>query len=177
MKKFDIHSINHKINHYLSPQAMGDFNKFLEEMPARAGKAALILAGAMWFLAGLAVVYATTVASDVANIRTELVKSEALKPVVPRLVKTPVDNKSVQGFADRVNPLYRDVAITAEKGIISITSSDGRYFGAFREAINHAYNGGQRWRLDLKSLCVGRECSNGTFLTGKFSVNTLKIER
>lgn len=176
MSKFDLKQLNATINKYLSPQGMNDMNLFLEQMPMRAGYGVLIAGGIVWLIAGLAVVYATTVAKDVAEIRTELIKSEALKPVVPKLVKTPVPTGAVEQFVERVNPLYKDVKINGSGGKINVTSNSGRYFGAFREAINHAYNGGQRWRLSLESLCVGRECTGG-FLQGSFSVNTLKVQR
>lgn len=176
MSKFDIKAINAAINKYLSPQGANDMNRFIEQMPMRAGYGILIAGGIAWFVGGLAVVYATTVAKDVSNIRAELLKSEALKPVVASLVRTPVPAADIEIFVDRVNPLYRDVDITANASKIVMSSSNGRYFGAFREAINHAYNGGQRWRLSLESLCVGRECEGG-FLSGTFNVNTLKVQR
>ncbi len=176
MSNFDFKQLNATINKYLSPQGMNDMNLFLEQMPMRAGYGVLIAGGVVWLIAGLAVVYATTVAKDVAGIRAELIKSEALKPVVPKLVKTPVPANQVTRFVERVNPLYKDVTINGSGGNIKVGASSGRYFGAFREAINHAYNGGQRWRLSLESLCVGRECEGG-FLQGSFSVNTLKVQR
>lgn len=177
MKKFDFKALNAQLNRYLSPQAMTDVNKFLEGMPLRVGYTNLIAGGAALFLGGLAVVYATTVAKDVADIRAELVRSEALKPVVAQLKRTPVPEAEIQAFAELVNPRYQDVSIMATGGgKIKIVAADGRFFGAFREAINHAYNGGQRWRLSLDSLCVGRECDDA-FLSGTFNVNTFSIER
>lgn len=176
MSKFDFKSINAAINKYLSPQGANDMNRFMEQMPMRAGYGVLIAGGIAWFIGGLAVVYATTVAKDVAEIRAELIKSEALKPVVASLVRQPVPNQDIMDFVERVDPLYKDVSIVANGSKISMTSGSGRYFGAFREAVNHAYNGGQRWRLSLESLCVGRECEGG-FLSGAFNVNTLKVER
>ena len=176
MKKLDLNSINATINKYLSPQGMADTNKFLEEMPLRAGYGVLIAGGIVWLLAGLAVVYGTTIAKDVAAIRADLIKTEALKPVVPQLVKIPVPADEIDGFIEKVNPLYRDVTLSNVSGKINIKSQSGRYFGAFREAINHAYNGGQGWRLSVESLCVGRECKNG-FLSGEFNVNKLKVQR
>jgi len=151
-------------------------NKFMEQMPMRAGYGVLIAGGIAWFAGGLAVVYATTVAKDVAEIRAELIKSEALKPVVASLVQQPVSASDVEDFVERTNPLYKDIKIGASGSKINFTSDSGRYFGAFREAVNHAYNGGQRWRLSLESLCVGRECKGG-FLSGTFNVNTLKVQR
>lgn len=177
MKKFDPKAINAAINKYLSPQGMNDLNRFLEQMPLRAGYGVLIAGGIVWLLAGLGVVYATTIAKDVSAIRAELVKSEALKPVVAQLVRNPVPDSEISAFANKVDPLYSDVSIKAGRsGLITLTSSSGRYFGAFREAVNHAYNGGQRWRLSLQSLCVGRECKGG-FLNGTFRVETLKVQR
>lgn len=170
--KFDLNSLNK----YLSPQGLGDLNKFIEEMPMRAGYAACVVAGVVWFIAGLGIVYATTVAKDVAEIRAELVKSEALKPVVPQIQQTAVNANDIKQFVDRVNPLYRDVEITASNNVITFKSNSGRYFGAFREAVNHAYNGGQGWRLSLQSICVGRECKSG-FLSGQFAVNRLTVQR
>lgn len=170
--KFDVNSLNK----YLSPQAFSDLNKFIESMPLKTGYAVLIAGGVVWLFAGLAVVYATTVAKDVAEIRAELVKSEALKPVVPTLSTDPVPSAEVEEFAALIDPLYQDITITADKSKLEFTASSGRFFGAFREAINHAYNGGQGWRLSLQSLCVGRECEGG-FLQGQFSVNKLTVQR
>jgi hypothetical protein len=177
MNKFDFQKFNAAINKYLSPQGMGDLNRFLEQMPVRAGYGVLIAGGIAWMIGGLAVVYATTIAQDVADIRAELAKSEALKPVVAQLKTQPVPDADIREFVELVDPLYSDVNISSGRGgTINVTANSGRYFGAFREAINHAYNGGQRWRLSLQSLCVGREC-DGQFLQGTFKVNTLKIER
>lgn len=177
MKKLDPKAINAAINKYLSPQGMTDLNRFMEQMPLRAGYGVLIAGSIVWIIAGLAVVYATTIAKDVSAIRAELVKSEALKPVVAELVRTPVPDADISAFVTKVDPLYSDVSITTSgSGAISVVSSSGRFFGAFREAINHAYNGGQRWRLSLQSLCVGRECKGG-FLSGTFKVDTLKVQR
>lgn len=173
----DFQKLNAQINRYLSPQGMGDLNKFLEQMPVRAGYGILIAGGIAWFVAGIAVVYATTLAKDVASIRAELVKSEALKPVVPQIVNTPVPDEEIKAFAEKVNPLYKDVNINMlQGGKITVSATSGQFFGAFREAINHAYNGGQGWRLALNSLCVGRECK-GSFLSGEFSVNRIKVQR
>jgi len=178
MSKFDFKAMNAAINKYLSPQGMNDMNKFIEQMPMRAGYGVLIAGGIAWFFGGLAVVYATTVAKDVAEIRSELIKSEALKPVVATLVRQPVPASDVSAFVEKIDPLYRDIDIKASGSKITVSSSNARYFGAFREAINHAYNGGQRWRLSLESLCVGRDCqSQGGFLNGTFNVNTLKVQR
>ena len=171
--KLDINSLNK----YLSAESMGDLNKFIESMPLRAGYGVLIAAGIAWMLAGLGVVYATTVAKDVADIRAELIKTEALKPIVPKLIEVAVPNDEVKAFVDIVNPMYKDVQITANGNKISFVANSGRFFGAFREAINHAYNGGQGWRLSLESMCVGRECDKKGFLSGEFAVNRFKIER
>lgn len=171
--KFDLNSLNK----YLSAQAMGDLNIFLEQLPMRAGHGVLIAAGVVWLFAGMAVVYSTVIAKDVAEIRAELVKSEALMPVVPKLVELPVEDSELQGFVDRVDPLYTNVSLTKIENKLILQSASGRYFGAFREAINHAYNGGQGWRLSLESLCVGRECEKGVFLKGEFKVNRLLVQR
>jgi len=176
MKKFDFNKLNASINKYLSPQGMNDVNRFLEQMPLRAGYGVLIAGGIVWFLSGLAVVYATTVAKDVADIRTELIKSEALKPVVPQIIKQPVASSELSDFIDKISPLYNNITITSNGSKIVVTSTSGRYFGAFREAINHVYNGGQGWRLSLESMCVGRECV-GQFLQGTFSIDRLKVQR
>lgn len=175
--KFDIKTLNATINKYLSPQSAADLNVFIEQMPMRAGYGVLIAGGVAWLIAGLAVVYATTVAKDVADIRAELIKSEALKPVVASLVQNPVADAQIVSFVERIKPLYKDLSISSTgKGALSISSGSGRFFGAFREAINHSYNGGHNWRLSLESLCVGRECKGG-FLQGTFKVNTLKVQR
>ena len=177
MNKFDINALNASLKKLLSPQSMGDLNDFIEKMPVRVGYPALIAGCVAWFIGGLAVVYATTVAQSVADIRAELVKSEALKPVVAQLVRKPVKDAEIDAFIEKIDPLYPNVQIQSLKnGRVKLSANSGRYFGAFREAVNHTYNGGQRWRLQLESLCVGRECEE-SFLSGVFKISTLKIER
>jgi len=170
--KLDLNSLNK----YLSPQGLADLNQFIEDMPLRAGYAACIVAGVVWFIAGLSIVYAVTVAQNVAEIRTQLAQAEAQKPVVPSVQQTAINATEIEEFVKRINPLYRDVQISSSNNVITFRSSQGRYFGAWREAINHAYNGGQGWRLSLQSLCVGRECKAG-FLSGEFAVNRLVVQR
>ena len=171
--KFDMNSLNK----YFSAQSANDLNAFIESMPMRAGYGVLIAAGIAWLLAGLAVVYATTVATNVAEIRTELIKTEASKPLVPKLSKIAVPDSEVKAFVERTDPLYKDVVITHDGNSIKLNANSGRFFGAFREAINHAYNGGQGWRLSLQSMCVGRECEKQGFLSGEFTINRLKVVR
>lgn len=171
--KFDLNSLNK----YFTTQGMADINKLLEEMPLRAGYGVIIAGAVAWLFAGMAVFYATTIAQDVASIRAELVKSEALKPEVPQLVTTPVAVDEIKSFIEKVNPMYKDINISIKGNNLVMNANSGRYFGAFREAINHAYNGGQGWRLSLQSLCVGRECKDKGFLAGEFKVNRLKVVR
>jgi hypothetical protein len=171
--KFDMNTINK----YFSAQSANDLNAFIESMPMRAGYGVLIAAGIAWLLAGLAVVYATTVAANVAEIRTELIKTEALKPLVPKISEVAVPDDEIEKFVEMTNPLYQNVNISHDKNAIKFNANSGRFFGAFREAINHAYNGGQGWRLSLQSLCVGRECEKQGFLSGEFTVNRITVVR
>jgi len=171
--KLDMNSLNK----YFSAQSFNDLNAFIESMPLRAGYGVLIAAAIVWLMAGLAVVYATTVATNVAEIRTELIKTEASKPLVPKISEIKVSADEVKSFVEKVDPLYKDVIITSDNGNIKFNANSGRFFGAFREAINHAYNGGQGWRLSLQSLCVGRECEKQGFLNGEFTVHRLTVVR
>lgn len=168
-----------KLQKYTSPQAFNDLNDFLESMPMRAGQGMLIAAGIAWAVAGAAIFYAIIHAGQVAELRSELVKAEALVPQVPKIVRNSVPADQVSAFTQRVDKAYGNVKVSSIGNTIRVTSGNGRYFGAFREAVGHLFNGGNQresWRIDVQSLCVGRECKPN-FLMGEFTVYKLGVDK
>ena len=170
-----------KLQKYLSPQAFNDLNEFLESLPLRAGYGLLIAAGIAWLMAGAATFYAIIQAQQVAELRTELLKADALKPQVPKIVRKPVQEGDVRAFARKIDKVYDNVKVTSLNDVISLQGSSGIYYGAFREAVGHLFNGGnaargESWRIGVKSLCVGRECKPN-FLNGQFQVYKLAVDK
>lgn len=170
-----------KLQKYASPQAFNDLNDFLESLPVRAGQGVLIAAGIAWAVAGFAIFYAIIQAQQVAELRTELLKAEALVPQVPKIVRESVPDQKIKAFAARVDKAYQNVKVVSSGNTIKVTSGNGRFFGAYREAIGHLFNGGdsrlgETWRIDVKSMCVGRECK-GNFLNGEFTVYKLAVDK
>ena len=168
-----------KLQKYTSPQAFNDLNDFLESLPVRAGQGMLVAAGIAWAVAGAAIFYAIIHAGQVAELRSELMKAEALVPQVPKIVRNDVPGAQVKEFTGRVDKAYDNVKVVSSGNTIKVTSGNGRYFGAFREAVGHLFNGGSQsesWRIDVKSLCVGRECKPN-FLMGEFTVYKLGVDK
>lgn len=162
---------------YLSPHAYKDLDSFVEQMPMRAGKGILVAGVVAWVAAGLSIMYATMQANHIMTLRADILKAEALKPTVPVITKVPVGDDEVEAFTTKLGELYPQITVNGRGNSIEMRAGDTDKYGAFREAVGHAFNGGKGWRLDVDELCVGRECKNNLGLYGVFSVNRLRVDK
>ncbi|MCB1538438.1 MAG: hypothetical protein H6865_04530 [Rhodospirillales bacterium] len=165
------------IKRYLSPNAYKDLDVFLEQLPMRAGQGIIIAGVAAWLAAGCCVVYVTMQASNILHLRADILKAESLTPTVPVITKVPVPGTEVEDFTKKLSDLYPQINFVGQANRIEMRSADTAKYGAFREAVGHAFNGGRGWRLQVESLCVGRECKNNLGLFGAFSVNRLRVDK
>lgn len=144
---------------YANPQAMKDFDRFLDAMPLNVGYNALIAAGIAWVLAGAAVMFASMEASKVTSLRADLMEIESLKPPIPELEYLPISASSLSGLAKKMEKLYPGISIlVGGEGKVTISGSAVSYYPQFRSAIGHFQSGGKSWHVNVNSLCVGREC-------------------
>ena len=171
--KFDVASIKR----YVSPHAYKDLDVFIEQLPMRAGKTLLIAGLSAWVIAGLSIVYVVMQANSIMALRADILKAEALKPTVPIISKLPADAAEVADFAKKLGELYPQLTILGAGNRVEIRTFKTDMYGAFREAVGHAFNGGIGWRLDVEGLCVGRECPNNTALYGAFTINRLRVDK
>jgi hypothetical protein len=165
------------LKRYFSPNAYKDLDVFLEQLPMRVGKAMIIAGVIAWLAAGLSIVYVTMQANHVMGLRADILKAEALKPTVPVITQTPVESAEVDAFAKKLAELYPQLTIISSGNRIEMRTQSTDKYGAFREAIGHAFNGGKGWRLAVESMCVGRECKGGTGLEGAFTVHRLRVDK
>jgi hypothetical protein len=172
LKNFDWRSLQK----YMDPKSSGDLNAFLEKLPQNAGQTVLIAAGIAWAMAGALGLYASIQARQLTELRAELVKADALTPVVPKISDVPIDKKEVETFIAKVSKAYEGVNIKANGATIVITSAQTSNFAKFREAIGHMQNGGSQWRVTLEKLCVGRECGDREKLAIALKVNKVSVE-
>lgn len=143
---------------YTSPRAIEDLNTFLEGLPNHVSKSMLIAAGLAWGLAGGTGVYTTIQLQKLTALRVELEEAKAINPTIPTIEKLAVSSATISKFVENIDPIYSGLSIKAQGSSITITGSEIRAFGQFREAVGHVLNGGQEWRVDVDKMCIGREC-------------------
>lgn len=166
-----------QIQRFLSPNAYKDLDAFLEKLPSRAGHGLVIAGGIAWAVAGFAVLYAVMQANHVMGLRADILKAEALKPTVPIISRRPVEAAQVAQFTEKLNEFYPQLNLRAQGSAIDIRATRTDMYGAFREAVGHLFNGGQGWRVEVDSLCVGRECPFNTGVQGVFTINRMRVEK
>ncbi len=171
IKDFDPRSLNKLTN----ASAAEDLNHFLEKMPQNASQTMLVIAGVVWMGAAAVGLFTVVNLQSLTQLRTELQEAEAIKPSVPKIVNQAVKPNDLKKFAERMKDIYQGVDIKASGTAISMTASSTNTFGQFREAIGHVQNGGDGWRIDIKSLCVGRECE-GKPLSTTLKINTISVK-
>ncbi len=158
-----------------SPQASQDLNHFLENLPSHTGNSVLIAAAVIWATAGGLGLYTFVQSRSLAELRAQLIETEAVKPNVPRVTNVAEDSANVEAFVDNAKESYDNLDMKANGSSIVINADDTRFFPQFREAIGHVQNGGRGWRVNIDQMCVGRECSKKP-LEIQLKVNRVSIE-
>ncbi len=164
------------LNKYFGKQSSEDLNRFLENLPQKAGQTVLIAAGIAWGTAAAAGLYTTVQTQSLIELRASLKEIEALKPVVPTIKNIPIPKTDIEKFVESSRESYRGIDIKVDKSTIVITANNTSNFTEFREAIGHMQNGGEGWRVQLEKLCVGRECDRRFKLAATLKVNKVSVE-
>lgn len=171
VKKFDWRSLKK----YSSPQAIDDFNRFLEKMPQNTNKSILVVAAVVWASAGAIGLYATVKMQEFAEISLERDNAQALVPNVPVISDRPVDEKTIASFVDEIQKIYKGLEIKGSSATITVRAKSTAQYGEFREAIGHIQNGGSGWRVNVERLCVGKECQQVP-LAAALKINLISVD-
>lgn len=174
MKKsgFDINALRRMAN----PQAIKDLDKFLDALPLNVGYNALIAAGIAWIVAGAAVLFASTETASVNKLRSDLLAVEALKPPVPTIEYIKVRKNELDKISDKIEQTFKPVTVLVKgDGEITVSASDTDYYPQFQAAISHLQSGGKNWKLEIKKLCAGRECT-GPAIQAQLTLTKARID-
>ncbi len=172
-KNFDIK----KFEKYFSKKSSEDLNRFLENLPEKAGHNILIAAGVIWALAAGLGLYASIQTQELITVREKLRETAALTPVVPKIQNKGIAKDEVEKFVEGAKNSYRGLDIKANGSTIVVTGARTNGFTEFREALGHVQNGGDGWRVSLEKLCVGRECHKNHKLAASLKVNRVSVEK
>lgn len=172
-KNFDIK----KFEKYFSKKSSDDLNRFLENLPEKAGMNILIAAGVIWALAAGLGLYTSIQAQELTIMREKLRETAALTPAVPKIQNKGIGKDEVEEFVKGAKNSYRGLDIKANGSTIVITGTRTAGFTEFREALGHVQNGGDGWRVSLEKLCVGRECHRSHKLAASLKVNRVTVEK
>ena len=173
------------LKRYTSSESFNDLNNFLEKLPDNVGTTLLSIGGAAWLLAGATIMFANIESIKVQELQAELYKKQALTPNVPTVTTQQVSTEQIEAFVARLQKQFErfDITINVDRdGSVLIQGREGRQYGAFREAVGHLQNGGSDWRVNVKEVCVDRECTKGrgrggkTFLHGKFAISKIRVD-
>jgi len=170
IKKFDWRSLQK----YTSAKSAEDLNHFLEAMPQNVGQTMLIIAAVTWCLAGASGLYATIQLQKMTELRAELESAQALQPSVPKLTMESVSERQLRTFTEQLSEIYTGLSISASGSEVRVSAKTAAYFGQFREALGHIQNGGDGWNIQVKHLCVGRECERDA-LSATLKINKVSV--
>ncbi len=159
------------IQKYTNPQAMKDFDTFLDALPLNVGYHALIVAGVVCLMAGSSVWFSALELAKVSKLHADLTNVQALQPPVPVLKYAPVGQAALKPLTEKIAVVFKGIKITpGADGEVKITAPDTDFFPQFLAAISYLQRGGKNWKVKTTALCVGRDCK-----PEKLSA-TLKVE-
>lgn len=163
------------LKRYTSPQAVKDFDAFLDAMPMNVGYNALIAAGLVWVMAGSAIMFTSMETEKVSKLHTDLMKVQALQPPVPVLKHIPVDKDQLKVLTDRISATFKGVSVTSNTpGSVSVSAQDTDYFPQFLAAISYLQRGGKNWKVRISTFCAGRDCQ-GNKLAAELKVEAVRL--
>lgn len=168
-----------QIKRWLSPAGYQGLDTFLETLPARVSHNILIAAGVAWAVAAALLLYANLQSTSYAELRTELLKTEAVKPLVPSIVENPVPAAEMTVKVDQMKKVFKDLAFTVNDGGIIVSVDDPKYYGAFLQSVYAIMALGEGYKVTMSELCEGGECktkSSKPFLYAAFDVKKLEVK-
>ncbi|MDD9899866.1 MAG: hypothetical protein OXT65_02685 [Alphaproteobacteria bacterium] len=163
------------LKRWTNPQAIKDLDRFLDALPLNVGYNALIAAGMAWIIAGVTVFFTVVESGRVSELRAELMKVEALKPPIPVLTYSAPPQKSLQDLQDKIKETYTEVGMVISGNQVTLSASDTQFFPEFLAAVNYLQNGGKNWRVQISSMCVGRDCT-GSKLSAIMKVEMVRVD-
>lgn len=171
-KKFDFA----QLKRLADPNAAKDLDRFLDSLPTNVGYNALIAAGLTWILAAGAVLFAMTQATQVSELRAELLAVESMRPPVPQIDFVPVSKTALERFIEDVERIDLYPVLTfrvGSDGKMEISGNE-QEFTAMTYAIGHIQGGGKNWHVAIEDMCIGPECQGGT-LKANLKISTIKV--
>lgn len=168
---FNIATLKRLIN----SRSIRDLDDFLDEIPLNVGYNALLFVGIMWAIAAGTLFFTINQADKAAALRAEIMGVKALKPPVPSLEYTAVDRKKIEEFAEFVRKTYQGInVVTRNGGQVILTAQDTDFFPQFISAIGYFQRGSRNWKVNVKEMCVGRDCKT-TKLMAALVIESVKI--
>lgn len=172
MKNIDWNGVFKK---YSDPQAVKDFDKFLDDLPMNVGYNALIAAGIAWILAGGTVLFASQEMDKVSKTRAELMKVQALQPPIPVLKEIPVPQATLKEVTKNLTEIFKGISIVQSgDGKLTVSAQDTDFFPQFLAALSYIQRGGASWKVNIETFCAGRECQ-GSKLSATLKIDLIKV--
>lgn len=160
---------------YANPDNLKDLDAFLDNLPTRAGMNGIIVASIIWGIAGAALLMTYTKSVNLKELRKELTETQAVTPSVPTIEYMPVSESLVRLHAEKMKKVYKNLTIEVLGSTIKVTAGTTRDFASWRAAIGDVAYGGSGWRVQMKSMCAGRDCQ-GSPLQAVLSIQQLDIK-
>jgi hypothetical protein len=155
LKEFDWR----RLQRLTDPQSMKDLDQFLDNLPVRAGKNALIIAVVMWVLAacGIFLLFHNTL--SLREIQKQLSIAEGTRITVPQMAYNPVSPALLRPLVDKLKKIYPSLTIDNQNGnIVTIKGMTTRDFPLWRAALGDLAYGGPGWKLNVQKFCTGHGC-------------------
>ncbi|MBU6474711.1 MAG: hypothetical protein KGL10_02820 [Alphaproteobacteria bacterium] len=162
------------IQKYTSPQAIKDFDRFLDNLPVSVGYNALIAAGLVCLMGATSVWFSSVELDKVSKLHADLTNVQALKPPVPVLKYLPVSETVLKPLSKKISDTFKGVSLVPGSGEVKVSAQDTDYFPQFLAAISYLEHGGRNWKVSTSSLCVGTDCK-GAKLYADLKVNIVEF--
>lgn len=157
LKEFDWR----RLQRLTDPQMMKDLDEFLDNLPQRAGKNAIIVAAVIWVIAAIGLFLLFNNTLSLRAIQKQLAIAEGTQIAVPQISYETVSPPILAPTLEKLRKIYPTLTFDIQSsGAIGVNAVNTRDFPAWRSAINDLAYGSPGWKISVQKLCAGRNCKD-----------------
>jgi hypothetical protein len=150
--------------------------KFVTKAVQTFDRATTIVVGACWIAAVLMMAFALYAVTFSASTRRAAETAAAAEPVLPKIVKKPMDAHDAKPLLDRLQHRYPGITFSLGRDQeLLVAATDGAKFREWLTVIGYIDTISPKYRWTMKEFCVGK-CGSSTIMHAVLSGEKVSFE-
>ncbi len=166
---------------FLPPVRVNEISRYfsgdiLEKAILTIDKSTALIIGTAWLVAMVAMGIAFVAVRDTAQLKLKVEVASALDPVLPKIVRMPLNKEQYEPLLQRLKKQFPTLAIEiSAKSTLRVQSNNSDEFMAWLNAVNYVDSMVSTVRWTLTTFCVGVECPGDNVMQAELTAEAINI--